>query len=156
MQRGTKNLYAHLDCWFYVPSRPSRARIQISNFEEDKVVSTWRCFYVVTKLIFIHQTTNFYAMSNKKRLSTSWSLILWIQLSITCYFSNFKFLRRRDRLHVLHVRSPCSMYCSHVNYTSLYWEAWVGGGNHSCVRWNVYLVERFLRSNKINFYSFNH
>ena len=27
----------------------------------------------------------------------------------------------------------------------------VGGGNHVCVRWNVHLVERFLRGNKINF-----
>ena len=32
----------------------------------------------------------------------------------------------------------------------------VGGGNHGCVRWNVHLVERFLRGNKINFYSFNY
>ena len=28
--------------------------------------------------------------------------------------------------------------------------------NHGCVRWNVYLVKRFLCSNKINFYSFNY
>ena len=28
----------------------------------------------------------------------------------------------------------------------------VGGGNHGCVRWNVYLVERFVCGNKIIFY----
>ena len=68
MQRGTKNLYAHLDYWFYVPTRSSRANIQISNFEEDKIVSMWRCFYAVTKLIFIHPTTNFYSTSAPKTL----------------------------------------------------------------------------------------
>ena len=28
--------------------------------------------------------------------------------------------------------------------------------NHGYVRWNVHLVDRFLCSNKVNFYSFNH
>jgi len=28
--------------------------------------------------------------------------------------------------------------------------------NHSCVRWNVHFMERFLRSNEINFYSLNY
>jgi hypothetical protein len=28
----------------------------------------------------------------------------------------------------------------------------VGGGNHGCVRWNVHLVERYFRSNKINIF----
>jgi len=68
MQRGTKNLYAHLDYWFYVPTRSSHGSIQISNFIEDKIVSIWRCFYAVTKLIFIHPTTNFYSTSAPKTL----------------------------------------------------------------------------------------
>ena len=43
--------------------------------------------------------------------------VLCIQTAITCHDLNFKFWRRRDRLHVLRLWSPCSMHCSHVNYT---------------------------------------
>jgi hypothetical protein len=25
----------------------------------------------------------------------------------------------------------------------------VGGGNHNCVMWNIHLMERFLRGNKV-------
>jgi hypothetical protein len=46
---------------------------------------------------------------------------------------------------------------SHVNHTTPIVKTHdVGGGNHCCVRWNVHLVEIFLRGNKINFYSSNH
>jgi hypothetical protein len=75
--------------WFYVPNRPSCARIQTSNFEEDMVVSIWRCFYAVTKLIFIHPTTNFYSTLASKiflRILTSDSMH-----PITHYVSWFKF-----------------------------------------------------------------
>jgi len=86
---STKNLYAHLYYWFYVPIRLSRDNIQISNFEEDKIVSMWICFYAVIKLIFIHPTTNFYSTSTPKillRILTSDSMHL-----IGHYVSWFKF-----------------------------------------------------------------
>jgi len=94
MQRGTKNLYAHLDYWFYVPTRSSHANIQILNFEEYKFVSMWRCFYVVTKLIIIYPTTNFYSTSAPKtllRILTSDSMHL-----IGYYVSWFKFQILKD------------------------------------------------------------
>jgi hypothetical protein len=89
-------------------------------------------------------------------LSVSWSLILWFRSSIMCYFLNFKFLRRRDSLHVY----ACGPHVLYIVLMSIIHphigKHDVGGGNHGCVRWNVHLVKSFLRSNKINFYSFNH
>ena len=32
----------------------------------------------------------------------------------------------------------------------------VGRDNYGCARWNIHLAERFISSNKINFYSSNH
>jgi len=47
---------------------------------------------MVTKLKFIHLTTNFYAMLAQKNFFMHLdSLILCIQSVITCYDSNFKF-----------------------------------------------------------------
>ena len=43
------------------------------------------------------------------------------------------------------------MQCSHGNYTPHSGKHDVGGGNHDCVRYNVYFAERFLRSNKLIF-----
>ena len=43
------------------------------------------------------------------------------------------------------------MHWSYANYTPHSVNHDVGGGNHDCVRWNVHLMERFLRGNKINF-----
>jgi hypothetical protein len=76
-------------------------------------------------------------------------------------YSNFKFWRRRNRLCVLRVRSPCSMHCSHVNYTLLTTDSMHLIGHHvpgfKFERRQGYLhVEKFLCGNKINFYSSNH
>ena len=58
MQRGTRNLSAHLDHWFYASNQPSRAMIQISNFREDKIVSMfYACgLYVlcIVPMLIIH------------------------------------------------------------------------------------------------------
>jgi hypothetical protein len=56
---------------------------------------------------------------HKKLLSASWSLILWIWSSITCYFSNFKFqIFKKTRssscftcaIPMFYVVFPCQLY----------------------------------------------
>jgi len=138
MQRGIKNLSTHLDQWIYAPNRPSRAMIQISNFWEDEIVSM---FYAcglhvlcIVPMLIIHphifetwcwwrqprlsqvECPYLYATWHQKLFYASWPLIPCTQSAIMCHDLNFKFWRRRGRLH----------------------------------------VERFLHSNKIIFYSFNH
>ena len=68
------------------------------------------------KINFIHPTTNFYAMSWPKTFVRILTIVSMHPISHHLS-RNFKFWRRRDRLHILRLRSPCFMHCSHVNYT---------------------------------------
>jgi hypothetical protein len=85
-------------------------------------------FYAVINLIFIHGAIS---MQHRHKI---FLVILCIQSIITCHDSNFKFWRRRDRLHVLHLRSPCSMHCPMLILHLHSGKHDVGGGNYSCVR----------------------
>jgi len=154
MQRGTKNLYAYLDYWFYVSTRSSRASIQISNFEEDKIVSMWRCFYAVTKLIFIHPTTNFYRTSAPKtllRILTSDFMHL-----INHYVSWFKFqILKNTRsswcfLLTRSIQMYKTLFYSAQNYEFLiFFQKYIHNGLESCTKisgvqwWKPFLNRMF-------------
>ena len=113
-------------------------------------------FYAVTKLIYIHQTTNFYAMSVPKIFLSILTIDYMNLIVHHLLFFKFQILEKTRS-------SPCFYTCglyvlcivpmfTHPNIG----KHDAGGGNHGYVRWNVHLVERFLHGNKINFYSFDH
>jgi hypothetical protein len=108
-----------------------------------------RGFLAVTKLICIHPTTNFYATSTPKTFLRILTIDFMHPIDHNVPWFKFQILKKHD---VLRLWSPCFMHCSHVNYTPPSGKYDVGGDNHSCVRWNIHLMERFLHGNKINFF----
>ena len=111
---------------------------------------------MVTKLIFIHQTTNFYAMSVPKIFLRILTIYYMNVIVHHVLFFKFQILEKTRS-------SPCfyayGLYVLCI--VPMFIHPHIGkhdaeGSNHSYVRWNVHLVERFLYCNKINFYSFDH
>jgi len=53
---------------------------------------SWRGFYAVTKLFFIHPTTNFYTMSAQNTFLRILTIVSTHPIDIMCHDSNFKFM----------------------------------------------------------------
>jgi hypothetical protein len=109
-------------------------------------------------IFFVHSTTNFFATSMLKkylRILTIYSMHL-----IGHHVPWFKFQilekMRWDRLHVLRLRSPCSIHCSHVNYTTQLVESimLVMSGEMFISRTGFYAVTKlFFIHQTTNFYA---